>query len=178
MEQKFTKSEKGILLPNSGSMQAGGVFTVDHIRDGESLGKTIEKNIVVNEGLDSILDVVFHGSTQITTWYIGLFESNYTPVAGDTIASPGWTESTAYSESTRVEWTEAAASSQSITNSASKATFNINATKTMYGAFLVSDSTKSGTSGTLMAAARFSTSRSVVSGDQLVITYTFSIADA
>jgi len=158
----------------------GGVFTIEHVRDGKVIDKWEEPNIVVNEGLDDLLDVHLHGSTQHTTWYIGIFEGNYTPVATDTAANiaSNATESTAYTESVRQTWVEAAASGQSITNSANKATFTINATKTIYGAFLVSDSTKSGTSGVLFAATKFSASRSVVATDQLLVTYTVSAASA
>jgi hypothetical protein len=38
----------------------------------------------------------------------------------------------------------------------------------------VSNSTKSGTTGTLMSAARFGSSKSVVDDDQLLLTYTFT----
>jgi hypothetical protein len=49
-----------------------------------------------------------------------------------------------------------------------------NATKTIYGAFLISNNTKGGTSGTLFSAARFSSSKSVESTDELLLTYTFT----
>jgi hypothetical protein len=62
------------------------------------------------------------------------------------------------------------------TNSTSPAVFNINATSTVGGAFLVSNNTKSGTTGTLFSASDFTTGdRSVVSGDTLNVTYTFSL---
>jgi hypothetical protein len=54
----------------------------------------------------------------------------------------------------------------------------MNATKTIYGAFMISNSTKSGTTGTLACASAFASSRAVVSGDQLLIAYTLSAADA
>lgn len=156
------------------TLRVGGIFKFELVRDGKVIDTWESKNLVVNEGLDHMLDSTLHGSTQITSWYVGLFEGNYTPVAGDTAAdiASNATESTAYDETTRVAWNEAAASSQSITNSANKATFTMNATKTIYGAFLVSDSTKSGTSGTLFAASRFSASRAVVDNDELLVTYT------
>jgi hypothetical protein len=64
------------------------------------------------------------------------------------------------------------------TNSASVAAFNINATATVGGAFLISDNTKGGTTGTLFSAADFQSpgDRTVVSGDTLNITYTLSLA--
>lgn len=171
----YTKTDGGVLMPDQG-LKIGGVFHCEHVRNGEVIDAWEDHNLVVNEGLDALLNIMFHGSTQVTTWYLGLFEGNYTPVSTVTAATitSASTECTAYSETTRQDYVEAAASSQSITNSASKATFTFNATKTIYGAFLVSNSTKSGTTGTLFSAARFSTSKSVVSSDQLLLTYTFT----
>jgi hypothetical protein len=64
------------------------------------------------------------------------------------------------------------------TNSASPAQFNINGTATIAGAFLSSNSTKSGTTGTLFSASKFTSpgDRAVSSGDTLNVTYTFSLA--
>lgn len=171
----YVATEGGVLLPDNG-IRVGGVFQGQHIRNGEVIDQWEDHNLVTNEGLNSLLDIYFHGSTQITTWYLGVFEGNYTPVAGVTAATitSASTECTAYDEATRQAFDEAAASSQSITNSASKATFTFNATKTIYGAFLVSTSTKSGTTGTLFSAARFSSSKAVVDDDQLLLTYTFT----
>jgi len=188
MEKEFLKevrnghyevADNGLYLPRA-KVLLGGVFTHELYRGGELIDVQSDSNTVVNEGLNHILNVVFHGGTQVPTWYIGLFEGNYTPQPTDTAANiaTNATESTAYSETARPTWTEAAAASQQITNSASKATFTINATKTIYGAFLISNSTKSGTTGTLAAASKFAASRAVVSADQLLITYTLTAADA
>ncbi len=162
----------------------GGVFEVECFdRDGNLKWRETAPNLITNEGLDHILNTVLHADTQITTWYVAIFEDNHTPAAGDTYATPGYTESTAYTESTRPEYEEAAASSQSVTNSANKATFSINAAKTIYGASLVgggsAPSTKGDTAGggTLLCAAKFSSSKSVENGDTLNVTYTVSAAD-
>lgn len=176
---EYEKSAGGILMPKAGIV-TGGVFQIDHVRNGEVIDSWEEPNLVVNEGLNKLLDVMFGGATQITTWYVGLFEGNYTPVATVTAATitAASTECTAYTESTRQEYVEDAAASQSITNSASRATFTFNATKTIYGAFLASASAKSATTGTLFSAARFNTSKSVVADDQLLLTYTLGAASA
>ena len=173
--QHYEKNEAGIFLPKQ-KLILGGRFFCTHLRKGEVIDEWEDDNLVVNQGLNHILDVVFHGTTPVSPWYVGLFEGNYTPVAGLTAATvaSAATECTAYDESVRQDYTEAAAASQSITNSASRATFTFNATKTIYGAFLISDSTKSGTSGSLLAAARFSASKAVVDDDQLLVTYTFN----
>lgn len=160
----------------------GGVFTIEHVRNGEVIDRWEEKNLVTNEGLNSLLDVYLNGdgTAKITAWYVAIFEGNYTPVATLTAATfpAAATESTAYDEATRVLWVDAGASAQQITNSASKATFTINATKTIYGAALVSASAKSATTGVCFAASRFSVARAVVDNDQLLITYTVQAASA
>jgi len=176
MQQIAHKTEGGLLVP--ASVAVGGKIIGEHIRDGKVIDRFEDHNLVVNEGLNSILDIMFHGSTQIGTWYLGLFEGNYTPVAtvtAATIASAA-TECTAYDEATRQAYDEAAAASQAITNAASRATFTFNATKTVYGAFLISDSTKSGSTGTLFSAIRFGTSKAVVASDQLLLTYQITAA--
>lgn len=171
----FEQSAGGILMP-ANELKVGGIFAIEHIRKGELIDREEQHNLVVNEGLDHVLNTIFHSGTQIGTWYLGLFEGNYTPAANVTAATiaSAATETTAYDEATRPEYTEAAAASQSITNSANKATFTFNATKTIYGAFLVSNSTKGSTSGTLFSAARFNTPKQVVDDDQLLLTYTFT----
>lgn len=179
MQEIAHKTEGGLLVPTSNILGTG-EYHGQIIRDGAVIDEWIDKNLVVNEGLNSMLNVMFHSAAQITTWYVGLYEGNYTPVAtvtAATIASAA-TETTAYTQTARPEFVEAAAASQSITNSANRATFTFNDTKTVYGAFLVSTATKSGTTGTLFSAARFASSKAVVSGDELLLTYTFTAASA
>ena len=174
--QQFERADSGLLVPNR--LKVGGRFHGQITRAGRVVDEWEDHNLVVNEGLNSLLDIMFHGSTQITTWYMGVFEGNYTPVSTVTAATitSASTECTAYTSSTRPAYDEAAASSQSITNSASRASFVFNASKTIYGAFLVSNSTKSGTSGTLFSAARFSTAKTVENLDELLLTYTFTVS--
>lgn len=136
------------------------------------------KNLVVNEGKNHILGVQFFDVTQIASsgWFMGLISlSGYSAIAAaDTAAShAGWNEFTGYSESTRQAWGQGSPASQSITN-ATPATFSINATGTVKGAFIISNSTKGGTSGKLWAAALFTADVPVNSGDQLKVTYTLS----
>lgn len=153
-------------------------------RDGKLIDQWAERNICTDAGLDALLDIMFNADTQITSWYIAPFENDYTPVAGATYASPGYTESTAYTEANRPTWSGAAASSKSVTNSASKAVFSINATKTIYGAALVGGGTDGNTKGntagggTLFNVSRFSSgSKEVESGDTMKVTVTITAQD-
>ena len=154
----------------------GGKYHGYLFRNGRLIDEWEDSNLVVNEGLNSLNDTMFHGTTQIGTWYLGLFEGNYTPVATVTAATiaTAATETTAYTSATRPEYVEAASSSQITTNAASRASFVFNATKTIYGGFMVSSSTKSGTGGILFSALRFTTAKAVESGDELLLTATFT----
>lgn len=171
----YVQTEGGVLLPQH-DILVGGYFEGQIVRNGEVIDEWRDHNLVVDEGLNHLLNVALNAATQIGTWYLGIFEGNYTPVASVTAATitANSTECIAYTEATRPTYVEAASTAKSITNSASKGTFTFNATKTIYGAFLVSNSTKSGTTGTLFSAARFATAKSVVSTDQLLLTYTFN----
>ena len=175
MGENLEMSPGGVIMPST-PLIMGGVFQGQIVRAGQVIDEFEDHNLVVNEGLNSVLSVYFNAGTQISSWYLAPFEGNYTPVAGVTAATitAASTECTAYASATRVAYDEAAPASQSITNSASRASFVFNATKTIYGAFLVSNSAKSATTGTLFAAARFATSKAVESGDELLLTYTFT----
>ena len=165
--------------------KATGLFEIKcHDKDGNLKWEAQSKNLVVNVGLQYMAGSALTSVTQITTWYLGLYGAgaSNTPAAGDTMSShAGWTEVVAYSNATRVTATFATATTANpsvVTNSASPATFNINGTTTVGGAFLTSGSAKSGTTGTLFSAADFGSpgDRSVVSSDTLSVTYTFSLA--
>jgi len=172
-------------LKSGEEAKATGLFEIKcHDKDGNLKWEAQSKNLVVNVGLQYMAGSALTSVTQITTWYLGLYGAgaSNTPAAGDTMSShAGWTEVVAYSNATRVAATFATATTANpsvVTNSASPATFNINGTTTVGGAFLTSGSAKSGTTGTLFSAADFGSpgDRSVVSSDTLSVTYTFSLA--
>lgn len=179
------------LVANTGASEgarATGKYVVEcHDKNGNLKWIAETDNLVVNVGLQYMAGVALTSTTQITTWYIGLYGTgaSNTPAAGDTMSShAGWTEVTPYSGS-RPAATFASATNNNpsvVTNSASPASFSINAAQVVGGAFLVSNSTAGGSTGTLFSAADFQTpsgaangDRSVVSGDTLNVTYTFSL---
>lgn len=137
-------------------------------------------NLIPTEGLNYLLGAGLTGVSQLSTWYIALFEGNYTPVAGVTAASfpADATESTAYNEAARVVWTPGAIAAGSVDNSASKAVFTMNATKSIYGIAQTSVSTKSATTGKLVSVARFGAVKNVVATDVLNVTSTLSATSA
>lgn len=135
-------------------------------------------NLVVNQGLNYLLNTGLGGGTQSTTWFIGLTHEGATPAAGDTMgAHAGWTENVSYSQASRLTYTPGTASMLSMSNAASIATFFISANTSFRGAFLTTSPTKSGTTGTLYAVGNFSQLRSLASNDSLGITAKFTMAD-
>ena len=156
-----------------------GVFTVTcRDKDGRVKWQETAKNLIVNEGLDHYLDVVLAAGTQITTWYIGLKNAG-AGAAGDTMLShAGWTENENYSEAVRQTFTAGAVSGQSVDNTASAASFSIDTdSQTIAGMFLVSNSTKGGTTGVLHSVTDFASAKSADNGDTLDIEYTVTMAD-
>ena len=117
-------------------------------------------NLVVTVGRNKYLDATLKTGLTSPAWFVGLVTGpggSNTYAAADTMAShAGWTESTAYSEATRQAFTAGTVASGSVDNSAAKAVFSINATATIGGAFMVDNSTKSGTTGTLLGVGSFS----------------------
>ena len=162
--------------------RAGGVFHVQCFdKDGNLKWSTSEHNLVVNEGLQNMNTEYFKGSTYTADFYLGLITgpgSGTTFAAADTLASKAWTEYTDYAGSRKAVTfgTATTADPSVISNSASPSSFTISgAGGVVAGAFLCTVS--SGTSGVLFSESDFQSpgDRTVVSGDTLNVTYTFSL---
>jgi hypothetical protein len=166
------------------SARATGKYVIECLDSEGNVKWTLEPhNLVVNEGLQDMNTKYFTGSAYTAAWYIGLYgaASSNNPLATDTAAShPGFTEITPYSNATRPACTFGTATTADpsvISNTLSPAAFTINSGATVGGAFLISDNTKSGSSGILFSASDFAApgDRVVASGDTLNVTYTFSL---
>jgi hypothetical protein len=176
VERKVSAVEKALLTSS---------WEWEHWRDGKLIDQWVENNICTDEGLNHVLDSTFSAATQITDWYVVIYNTDTTPVAGMTYASPQFTESTHYSEANRPVWQEGGASAKSITNSANKASFTMSTSETVYGAGIVgggsADSTKGDKAGggVLYNVSDFSSgSKSVASDDVLKVTVSLTISDA
>lgn len=135
-------------------------------------------NTVMTAGKNDLLTNYFKGSSYTAGFFVGLVDNaSFSAIsAADTSAShAGWTEAVPYSNATRPALTLGTASAGSIDNSASKASFTINGTATVNGAFVSTLSTKSGTTGLLYSASSFGSTRSVLSGDTLNVQVTLSV---
>jgi hypothetical protein len=158
-----------------------GIFNVKCFNEDGSLAweETFE-NGVVNGAINNIFNVYFNDATQNTSWFAGLIDnSGFTGLSpNDTMSSHGgWSESVAYSGSTRPSWGQGSASGQQITNAVAVA-FPITSSVTINGCFIVSDGTLSGTAGQLWATGSFSSTRTLTNGQTLSVTYTLSGASS
>lgn len=185
MKTGLIKKDGGILIPGmtedaNGFLPFGWMNVGIYNKNGIKQYETQARNLVVNQGKNDFLNVYFADGTPtaLASWFMGLIsDTGFTGiVAADTAAShAGWTEFTSYSESTRVAWGQTGPSTgvTTITNS-SPVTFNISGSGTLKGGFIITNSTKGGTTGKLWAAALFSTAVPVNNGDQMKVTYNLS----
>lgn len=131
------------------------------------------ENLLATVGANDLLTQYFKGSAYTAAYYVGL-KGTGTFAATDTMAShSGWSEVNPYSGARPTPtWGTASAGSLASTAIA----FAITASATVAGAFLTTNSTAGGTTGTLYSAADFAASRSVLSGDTLNVTITVTAA--
>lgn len=170
----------GILIGAGINVIPMGAFECEHRRRGDLIERTVGSNVVPVEALNHILSVILAGGSQVSTWYMALFEGNVTPNSSLTAATfaSSTTECTSYDEATRVEYKEGAPAGGAIDNASNRAIFTMNATKTVYGGALLSTSAKSSTAGVCLAAARFAAARNVVASDELSVRYTLTLTSA
>lgn len=183
---KPTDSVSAGLVAKTGfseSAKAGGVYHVQCFdKDGNLKWEDQMHNLVVNVGLQDMNTQYFKGSAYTAAFYLGLVTgpgASTTYAAADTLAShAGWAEFTNYSGSRKAVTfgTATTADPSVISNSAAPVSFSITgAGGVVAGAFLCT--VASGTSGVLFSEADFQApgDRTVVSGDTLNVTYSFSL---
>ena len=134
-------------------------------------------NLVTTVGKNAMLDQYLAGSAWSTgTVYMGL-KGTGTAAAADTMASHAtWSELNITANRSTVAFSAASAGAKA---NSSVTAFSITAAgpTTVAGVFVVVGGTNaiSNTTGTLFSAGDFATSRSVISGDTLNVTYSVSI---
>lgn len=193
------RANRAIAVPHPAPTLASGVgfrglFVVEHWRDGQRFNEYHFRNDIVNEGKNGLLNIMFNGNTQITSWNLGIIDNlNFSALSNsDTYANidqpgNGWDEFQGYTDAnnsdsatTRPIWQADAAASQSITNSTTSI-YDITLAGTVKGLFAVGGGTNpelkgDNTAGSILwATALFSTGDVTVQiGDQLKVTYTVS----
>lgn len=145
----------------------GFVFTGEVIApDGTILQSGSDANLIPQVGVNQLASLITGTGSIISTYYVGTFANNYVPTSATTAADlpTNAGESVAYSQTTRPVWNKTYDGVSVISSFASRADFTYTAAATLYGGFLVSDSTKGGGGGVLLSIARFATPYSVPNG--------------
>lgn len=137
------------------------------------------QNIIVNEGLDHVLDVLLSGGTQDTSWFVGLLAATPSPLAAWTATEIASNDFVAYDEATLQAFTDGGVLNQSVDNSASPATFTISAdSSSIGGAYLIGTNAKGTPAGTVYSAGAFTGgNKAADDDDSLEVTCTFTSAD-
>lgn len=148
-------------------------------RHGQLVWDAHEHNLVVIEGLNTLLNRTFHTPGADANWYV-MLKGPGTIAAGDTMAShAGWSEVTAFSNVTRPAWTpNTTASGGAMSNSSSVATFNMNAPYSAAGCAMTSNNTVSGTTGLIFGAVNFGTQRDGDNPDIITVRADLSVEAA
>lgn len=150
----------------------GLVYTFEHIRNGVVIDTETVHNLIPTVGQNHMLDVVFKSGTAYASWYVGLYEGNYTPTVNTTMTNVvvDAVECTAYTETTRELFVSGTIAGGVIDNTASKAEFTMNAAKTIYGGFMCSNNQKLATTGMLISVVKLQSPKVVSIGDILRVT--------
>lgn len=134
-------------------------------------------NSLTTEGATYCVGASLKGSAQTSSWYVGLINnSSFSALAaGDTMSShSGWTEWTSYDEANRQAWTLGSVSSGIVSNADSPAVFTMSAAGTLRGAFISSNNTKGGTTGTMLAHGLCPVALDVADDEAIQVLYHFT----
>ena len=158
-----------------------GLVTLEHVRNGKLVSLQSGSNTFTTQGMAYMLNVMFHDIAKAAShiWYVGIFKNNITPALADTATKLG--SGNAYGEcqdadydnplTNRPAYTTEDSTTAVISNVNAKAHFIMNASITVYGAFLTNTQSKTDSSGVLMCAKRFGTPRAVIADDEIYVTY-------
>ena len=176
--ERYDLTEEGIFFPRQGVLASGEYF------DSQNGGAWVRNgNLIVNEGLAHLLNVSMGAAAKPAGYFLALF-------SGTTAPAPGWTAASfaataneivsmteGYTAATRPAWTPAPAVVGSIDNMTAVASLTIAtaATLTVTGAALLTNSTRGGTTGTLVSASKYASARTFQNGDTYDVGYRLNL---
>lgn len=158
-------------------LKPGFVWTLRSFdKDDRLIGEEKTHNLMPIEALDYMLSCTFKEGSQYPSFYVGLYEGIYTPQPLDVMATfPTLAnELTAYTSSTRPLLVLGDVADGNVDNSASETEF-IGTTdgKVAVGGFISTAQAKGGTTGVLLSAVKFPTSKTLNSASRLEVLVAF-----
>ena len=179
--QNYEMTDQGIYFPKQGILAQGEYF--DRINGGEW---QTTHNLVVNEGLAHLLNVAMGTTAKPAGYYLALFSgatapaANWTAANFSSVAAEIVSMGEGYTSATRPQWTPQNTSTNSIDNfnAVAKVTIATSSQLTVTGAAMLTNSTKGGTTGTLISASKYTAARVFQDGDEYEIGYRLSFTAA
>jgi len=134
-------------------------------------------NLVVTEGRNDILNIMFGAKAKTADWWLGLIENSTAPVPSDTLASHGFDEYKDYTGDRKV-WSTGTASNGTIDTSSPtlRAEFDFIETVDITGLLLCDQET--GDVGVLFSAALLVSAKTLNNGDTLRVGYRVNATSA
>lgn len=174
----YDLTEEGIYFPRQGVLATGEYF--DRINGGEWMRTP---NLIVDEGLAHILNVALGSTAKPQGYYLALFSgsaapaSNWTAANFASVASEIVSMTEGYTSPTRPEWTPENTSTNSIDNMNAVASLTIATSSQLNvtGAAMLTNSTRGGTTGTLISATKYAAPRVFQDGDTYDVGYRVSL---
>ena len=179
--ENYQMTEQGIYFPKQGILAQGEYF--DRINGGEW---QTTHNLVVNEGLAHLLNVAMGTTAKPAGYYLALFSgatapaANWTAANFSSVAAEIVSMTEGYTNATRPQWTPQNTSTNSIDNfnAVAKVTIATSSQLTVTGAAMLTNSTKGGTTGTLISASKYTAARVFQDGDEYEVGYRLSFTAA
>ena len=177
-QEQYDITEDGLYFPRQGVIAKGKYY--DRINDGEW---SCTDNLVVSEGLTHILSVALGSTAKPAGYYLALFggatapAANWTAATFPSVAQEITSLTEGYADATRPVWVPGAAANRSISNSvAASLTITTATTLSVTGLALLTNNTRGGTSGVLVSATKFASTRSFQNGDVYQIGYELDLS--
>ena len=186
-----------LITPRPGLLYPRGELLYRLRRDDRVLAAGRTRNMVVNEGKNDFLNMIFNGGTTqgmaSLDWWLGIVDSSgfsAFDVTDGLTSHAGWSEFTDYTpvlpslysgqESTsRGYWWRGGASAGEVLGTDGTGdntfTFSNGTTKMLQGIFVTTDQTRDGTSGIIWATAAFTSPITVNDGDVMDLYYNVSL---
>lgn len=177
-QEQYDITEDGLYFPRQGVIAKGKYY--DRINDGEW---SCTDNLVVSEGLTHILSVALGSTAKPAGYYLALFggatapAANWTAATFPSVAQEITSLTEGYADATRPVWVPGAAANGSISNPvAASLTITTATTLSVTGLALLTNNTRGGTSGVLVSATKFASTRSFQNGDVYQIGYELDLS--
>lgn len=175
---QYEVTEEGIAFPLQGVLATGEYF--DRVNGGEW---ERNPNLLPTEGLAHILNVALGTTPKPSGYYLALFSGSAAPAANWTaanfasVASEVVSMTEGYTSPTRPVWTPKNTATGSIDNMDAVASLTIATSSQLNvtGAAMLSNSTRGGTTGVLVSAAKYSAARVFQDGDTYDVGYRVSL---